>query len=97
MVEGLHQFFRQTYNFTLLLEASCQWNGFGGKLEPGETVLVGAARELQEETGLIVNTEDLQSVGRIEYEHRLEHGEVLSLQVHIFQTRNKTLTLMLPL
>lgn len=49
--------------------------------------MVGAARELQEETGLIVNTEDLHSVGRIEYEHRLEHGKVLSLQVHIFQTR----------
>lgn len=94
---SVHHFLHQTYEFTLLFEVSYQWNGFGGKLEPGETVVVGAARELQEETGLIVNTEDLHSVGRIEYEHRLEHGKVLSLQVHIFQTRNPTLTLMIPL
>lgn len=29
-----------------------RWNGFGGKLEPGETKLEGAKRELQEESGL---------------------------------------------
>ncbi len=30
-----------------------RWNGFGGKIEPGESELEGAMRELQEESGLI--------------------------------------------
>ena len=29
-----------------------KWNGFGGKLEPGETVEEAAVRELQEESGV---------------------------------------------
>lgn len=29
-----------------------KWNGFGGKLEPGETVDAAAIRELEEESGL---------------------------------------------
>jgi 8-oxo-dGTP pyrophosphatase MutT (NUDIX family) len=28
------------------------WNGYGGKLEPGETPLQGAIRELEEESGI---------------------------------------------
>ncbi|KAJ3172017.1 Nudix (Nucleoside diphosphate linked moiety X)-type motif 1 [Geranomyces variabilis] len=29
------------------------WNGFGGKVEPGETIEQGARREVQEECGLV--------------------------------------------
>ena len=36
-----------------------KWNGFGGKLEPGETVLEAAAREVKEECGFTVITSDL--------------------------------------
>ena len=36
-----------------------KWNGFGGKLEQGETVLEAAAREVREECGFTVNTSDL--------------------------------------
>lgn len=36
-----------------------KWNGFGGKIEPGETMRQCAARELQEECGLIVKPEAL--------------------------------------
>jgi len=32
-----------------LLVPSGKWNGFGGKVEPGETVEAAAMRELQEE------------------------------------------------
>jgi len=31
-----------------------RWNGFGGKIEPGETLLEAAVREVREECGLIV-------------------------------------------
>lgn len=32
-----------------------KWNGFGGKIEPGETVEEGARRELEEESNLVAN------------------------------------------
>ena len=44
-----------------------KWNGFGGKLEPGETVVEAAARELEEESGLVVNTTDLGTGGIKKY------------------------------
>ncbi|KAJ3342935.1 Nudix (Nucleoside diphosphate linked moiety X)-type motif 1 [Gonapodya sp. JEL0774] len=37
------------------------WNGFGGKVERGETILGGAMREVREECGLV--TETLEKVG----------------------------------
>lgn len=37
----------------------------GGKVEPGETPLEAAVRELQEETGLVVEPDDLTAAGRV--------------------------------
>jgi len=37
-----------------------QWAAPGGKLDPGETFIVAAARELKEEAALIVDPEDLE-------------------------------------
>lgn len=36
-----------------------KWNGFGGKIEPGETMRQCAVREFREESGLEVRPEDL--------------------------------------
>lgn len=44
-----------------------KWNGFGGKVEPNESVASAAARELREECGIEVDTQDLQPVARIEF------------------------------
>jgi 8-oxo-dGTP diphosphatase len=39
---------------------ACKWGGFGGKIEPGETLAMCAARELQEEAGIQVTVEHLE-------------------------------------
>lgn len=44
-----------------------KYTGFGGKVEPGETLAEAAVRELEEETGVRVREEDLQPVGRLEF------------------------------
>ena len=44
-----------------------KWNGFGGKLEKGETFRQCAVRELWEETGLQAKGEDLELVGLLDF------------------------------
>ncbi|XP_033023498.1 7,8-dihydro-8-oxoguanine triphosphatase [Lacerta agilis] len=57
------------------------WNGFGGKVQTGETVEQAAKRELQEESGLMVDT--LQKMGQITFEFV---GNTELMEVHIFRT-----------
>ena len=42
-------------------------NGFGGKIEAGETIEGAAARELREECGVQVDVSDLTRVARLEF------------------------------
>ncbi len=42
-----------------------KWNGYGGKVDTGETECVAAIRELKEESGLITTEETLQKVALI--------------------------------
>lgn len=58
-----------------------RWNGFGGKVQEGETIEDGAKRELQEESGLTVDA--LHKVGRIVFEFV---GDPELMDVHIFHT-----------
>ncbi|XP_025779138.1 7,8-dihydro-8-oxoguanine triphosphatase [Puma concolor] len=58
-----------------------RWNGFGGKVQGGESIEEGAKRELQEECGLTADT--LHKVGRIVFEFV---GEPELMDVHIFRT-----------
>ncbi|MBI5650968.1 MAG: 8-oxo-dGTP diphosphatase [Chloroflexi bacterium] len=44
-----------------------KWNGFGGKIEDGESIASAAARELREESSVIVAPDDLILVARIEF------------------------------
>jgi mutator protein MutT len=44
-----------------------KYNGFGGKVEAGETIESAAVREVQEEVGLIVSEENLRLMGRLTF------------------------------
>lgn len=44
-----------------------KWNGFGGKLEPGETFRQCAVRELKEESGIIAAPEELHLAGFLDF------------------------------
>lgn len=46
-----------------------KYNGFGGKLEAGETAREAAARELWEESGIIVIPDSLQPMGHVFFPH----------------------------
>jgi 8-oxo-dGTP diphosphatase len=44
-----------------------KWNGFGGKVQDGESIEAAAARELAEESGLIAAPADFENVARIRF------------------------------
>ena len=57
-----------------------RWNGFGGKVEAGETIEDATRREVGEEAGIKIT--DMQKIGEIEFEFK---GDPVILQVHIFK------------
>lgn len=60
-----------------------KWNGFGGKVEPGEEVAQAAARELQEESGLVVEPARLQHIARVDF----YFGQKEIFECHAFLAR----------
>ncbi|KAF9364203.1 Nudix (Nucleoside diphosphate linked moiety X)-type motif 1 [Mortierella sp. NVP85] len=58
------------------------WNGFGGKVEPGETPQQGAIRELEEEAGITVKPENLQKAGLLLF---LFENDPVGLETHVYK------------
>lgn len=54
------------------------WNGFGGKVEPGETILEGALREMEEESGVKLPSASYRAHITFEFEGK---EELLSVNV----------------
>jgi len=57
-------------------------NGFGGKLDPGETLLEGALREMAEESGVAVPPSSARHVGHLTFIFSGREAE--ELHVHVF-------------
>ncbi len=62
--------------------ATGKYGGFGGKLEPGETIAAAAARELAEECGLRVSPQELRPVAELTF--RFPHQPAWDQIVHTF-------------
>ncbi len=58
-----------------------KWNGFGGKVEAGETIEAAARRELKEEAG--IHAENLEHVGILDFSWE---GKLEAMEVHVFKT-----------
>lgn len=58
-----------------------RWNGFGGKVEAGESIEDGVKREMKEECG--VEIEQMEKVGI--HEFRFEKNPQEVLEVHVFR------------
>lgn len=57
-----------------------RWNGFGGKVQEGETIEAAAKRETAEECGIVIT--GMKEVGVHEFEFEKERGTIL--EVHVF-------------
>lgn len=58
-----------------------RWNGFGGKVNEKESIVLAVKRELAEECGLIAKS--LEPIGIVNFEFRKNPGRIL--EVHLFK------------
>jgi len=65
--------------------AEGRWNGFGGKVEEGESIEAAALREVREEAGIVPT--EMQKVGILEFSFQ---SDSKVFEVHIFKVTGFT-------
>ena len=60
-----------------------RWNGFGGKLQEGETIEQAARREMEEESGIVAGR--LEKAGILTFEFK---DDPTLLEVHLFKVHD---------
>jgi 8-oxo-dGTP pyrophosphatase MutT (NUDIX family) len=64
-----------------------KWNGIGGKVEKGETLLSGAVREIAEEINVLAKEEHLEKTAELLFRFIEEGGIVLEMEGHVYCLR----------
>jgi mutator protein MutT len=65
-----------------------KWNGFGGKLNDGETIEDAVVREMEEESGVIVKKEKLEKVAELNFTFpNVVKEKEFDQLVHVFVVR----------
>lgn len=64
------------------------WNGYGGGVEEGESIIESAVRELEEEVGLKTKPEDLEKVAIVDFHNEKSDGSVFVSRVHFFLVKD---------
>ncbi|EEL22489.1 hypothetical protein IC9_02851 [Bacillus toyonensis] len=62
------------------------WNGVGGKIEPGETPLASAIREIKEETDIDVKQNQIQFKGIVKWEDSFYSG---GMYIYVVELQNE--------
>lgn len=61
-----------------------KWNGIGGKVEEGETLLSGAVREIAEEIHVAVKEECLEKRAELLFSYVGEDGVISEMEGHVY-------------
>lgn len=71
---------------TMKIGEGC-WNGYGGGVEGGETPEEAAVRELEEESSMIAEIENLQKIGILRAHNHKSDGREVIADVHFYVAR----------
>ncbi len=63
------------------------WNGYGGGIDAAESPQEACVRELKEESGLLVDSQDLEYVATLDCHNTKVDGSIFACRVHTFLVR----------